>query len=259
MEEMTRRSTTPRRTGDLARIVLPPESIEQPALTIDEAADLMAELGFVAFRTPPDEAVPDSCLMVMIRDAPTRRHFDPETVSYWVIDNGHGRTELADRDMRAPISRPYSWGRLRLVDRLGVRNSFVSFGGWLTGTRVGSDALLLIFRSPAPILRLPGHSQQRDRLSDEILAFFGRIVPRLWSRPTDERLVGSVPPEALYAAFLLDETARLGRSIQLREAIPDDARAVRRELELAMRHRPAALAAGRELLKLMGLEPVAVG
>jgi hypothetical protein len=259
MEQLARRSTTSPSGSGPAATVLPPESIEQPALTIDEAADLMADLGFVAFRTPPDEAVPDSCLMVMIRDAPTRRHFDPETVSYWVIDNGHGRTELADREMRVPISRPYSWGRLRLVDRLGVRNSFVSFGGWLTGTRVGSDALLLIFRSPAPILRLAGHSQQRDRLSDEILAFFGRIIPRLWSRPTDESLVGSLPPEAFYAAFLLDETARLGRSIQLREAIPDDARAVRRELELAMRYQPAALAAGRDLLKLVELGPVAVG
>ena len=57
----------------------------------------MADLGFVAFRTPPGMPVPDSCLMVMIRDAPTRRHFDPETVSYWVIDERARATELVDR------------------------------------------------------------------------------------------------------------------------------------------------------------------
>jgi hypothetical protein len=244
-------------THERAPIALPPESIEQPALTIDEAAGLMADLGFVAFRTPPDAVVTDSCLMVMIRDAPTRRHFDPETVSCWVTENGHGQTELVDRDARAPISQPFSWGRIRLVDRLGMRNSFVSFGGWLTGERVGADALLLIFRSPAPILRLPGHSQQRDRLSDDILSFFGRLIPRLWSNPAHERVVGSVPPEDLYAAFLLHEAGRLQRSHSLREAIPDDAHALLRQLELAERSRPDSLAAGRELLSLLGLEPPA--
>jgi hypothetical protein len=259
MQQLARGPTTSWRGRDAATPVLAPESIEQPALSVNQAADLMADLGFVAFRTPPDEAVPDSCLMVMIRDAPTRRHFDPETITYWVVDNGHGRAECADRGMRTPIARPYSWGRVRLVDRLGIRNSFVGFGGWLTAERVGSDALLLIFRSPAPILRLPGHSQRRDRLSDEILAFFGRVVPRLWSRPSDERLVGGLPPDALYAAFLLDEAARLRRSTPLREAIPYNAPAVRRELELLAHHRPEALAAGRHLLDQLQLEAIPVG
>jgi hypothetical protein len=239
------------------QIAAPPESIEQAALTIDAAADLMADVGFVAFRTPPDAELKDSCLMAMIRDAPTRRHFDPETVSYWVIESGHGQTEVVDRRAQTPISRPFSWGRIRLVDRLGKRNSFVSFGGWLTGERVGADALLLIFRSSAPILRLPGHSQQRDHLSDDAMSFFGRLVPRLWSSPAHERLVGMLPPDALYAAFLLHEAGRIHRSAPLREAIPDDAHAVLRELELADRDRPEALAAGRDALTLLDLEAVA--
>src|SRR5688500_17155318 len=145
--------TAPRNSdlSDGTPIAAPPESIEQAALTIHAAADLMADVGFVAFRTPPDAELKDSCLMAMIRDAPTRRHFDPETVSYWVIESGHGQTEVVDHGAQTPISRPFSWGRIRLVDRLGKRNSFVSFGGWLTGERVGADALLLIFRSSAPI------------------------------------------------------------------------------------------------------------
>jgi hypothetical protein len=256
MDERTRRSRT-RGTRDRAPIALPPESIEQPALTIDEAAGLMADLGFVAFRTPPGAEVTDSCLMAIIRDTPTRRHFDPEIVSYWVTAGGHGQTELVDRDARTPISRRFSWGRIRLVDRLGMRNSFVSFGGWLTGERVGADALLLIFRSPAPILRLPGHSQQSDHLSDDALSFFGRLIPRLWSNPAHESVVGSVPPEDLYAAFLIHEAGRLHRSDSLRASIPDDARALLRDLELAERKRPDSLAAGRELLSLLGLEPPA--
>jgi hypothetical protein len=253
MDERHRQSSSGR-LGDRAPNGHPPESIEQKALTIDEAADLMADLGFVAFRTPPGVAVTDSCLMAMIRDAPTREHFDPESVSYWVIDNGHGQTEIADRETRTPISRPFSWGRIRLIDRLAMRNSFVTFGGWLSGERVATDALLLIFRSPAPILRLPGHSQRSDRLSDDAIAFFGRLIPRMWSPPSDEQLVGSLPPEALYAAFLVYEGGRINRSIPLREAVPDDAHVLLRELELTERHRPEALVAGRELLSVLELE-----
>ncbi len=238
-------------------MALPPESIDKPALTIEAAADLMADLGFVAFTTPPDAMVPDSCLMAMIRDAPTRRHFDPETVGYWVIEKGQGQTTLVDREARMPISRPFSWGRIRLVDRLGKRNSFVTFGGWLTGDRVGADASLLIFRSSAPILRLPGHSQQRDLLSDDVLSFFGRLIPRMWASPAHERLVAALPPDALYAAFLLHEAGRFHRSASLHETIPADARALLRELELAERHRADALDTGRELLSYLDLEPVA--
>ena len=118
MDEGPRRSAA-RRTRDRIPVVLPPESIEQPALTIDEAAGLMADYGFVAFRTPPNAEVTDSCLMAMIRDAPTRRHFDAETVSCWVMGNGHGQTQLLDREARTPISRPFSWGRIRLVTASG--------------------------------------------------------------------------------------------------------------------------------------------
>ena len=247
------------REGDHAPTVRPPESIEHPGLTVDEAAGLMADLGFVAFRTPPGVAVADSCLMAMIRDAPTRRHFDPKSVSYWVAVNGHGGIQVADRDARTPISQPYSWGRVRLIDRFGARNSFVSFGGWLTGERVGSDALLLIFRSRAPILRLPGHSQHPDRLSDDALAFFGRLVPRMWSHPGHEQLVSAVPPEALFGAFLLHEARRFGATTALRDATAEDTKALTRELEQIGRTRPKALAAGRELLALLGLGPATGG
>jgi hypothetical protein len=50
----------------------------------------MADLGFIVFRTPPDSATPDSCLMAMINESPTTRHFDPEVVSFWVTGEGRG-------------------------------------------------------------------------------------------------------------------------------------------------------------------------
>ena len=212
----------------------------------------MSELGFIAFRTPPAAPVADSCLMAMVRDVPTRRHFDPESVGYWVIENGRGRIQVTDRSEATPISRPYSWGRIRLDDRFGARNSFVTFGGWLSGERVGHDALLLIFRSPVPILRLSGHSQRHDRLSDDVLAFFGRLVPSMWP-PGNERRVSSLQPEVLYAAFLLHETRMLEPSPALREAMAEDAALLARELDRTQRLQPDAVMAGRELLASLQL------
>jgi hypothetical protein len=231
----------------------PPEASEEPPLTIEAASQLMARLGFIAFRTPPGSPVPDACLMAIIRDTPTEHHFDPELASYWVTGNGRGRIEVADRDTRTPLLRPYSWGRIRLLDRFGMRNSFVSFGGTLTAERVGADALLLVFRSAAAILRLPGHSQRQDHLADEALSFFGRLTPRLWDSPTREADVASAAPEELYAAFVVHASARLGRSRALRESLPDDATPITRELNAIALNRPAALNAGQQLLERLDL------
>jgi hypothetical protein len=230
----------------------PPESIEQPPLSLDDAAQLMGDVGFLAFRTPADVPRTDSCLMVMIRGDPTHRHFDPETVSYWIVEAGHGAREIADHDTRAPRSRPFCWGRIRLEDRFGVRNDFVTFGGWLTVERVGTDALLLIFRSAAPILRLGGHSQHSDRLAGEILVFFGRLISRTWTGPDEERFIASVPPEHLWAAFLLHEQTRIGGSTGLREAMSSDVPAVGRELGRANLH-PRVVDAGQRLLQRLAL------
>jgi hypothetical protein len=248
---------TPRQGVNLpGSSVRPPESIERAALTIEEAAGLMSELGFIAFRTPPAAPGTDSCLMVMIRDAPTRRHFDPESVGYWVLENGHGQIRVTDRGTTTPISHPYSWGPIRVIDRFGARNSFATFGGWLSGERVGDDALLLIFRSSAPILRLRGHSQQRDRLSDAVVAFFSRLVPQMWSHPERERLVSSAAPQALYAAFLLHAARRAESSTTLREASADDASVLARELNRIERMQPGTLGAGGELLSELKLGSV---
>ena len=231
-----------------------PEAIDDPPLTAEAASELMARFGFVAFRAPPDASMPDSCLMVILRDTPTFAHFDPEVAIIWAFEQGRGHLDQIGRAMRAPLSRPFSWGRIRLVDRLGKRNSFVAFGGQLTADPVGRDALLLIFRSPAPILRLPGHSQRADRLAEEVVSFFGRLVPRFWDSPTAEQLAGAAAPEALYAAFLLHGQARSARSSTARDTLDGGRSAVRRHLELLGRERPTDLAAGRRLLECLGLD-----
>jgi hypothetical protein len=214
----------------------------------------MGDLGFVAFRTPPGTPTPDSCLMVMLHDVPTLRHFDPEVVSFWATSAGRGRVEIKDGSARVPFAQEFSWGRIRIVDRIRARNSFVAFGGTLSGERM-TGATLLVFRSPAPILRLAGHSQQEDRLAQEVMTFFGRLVPRLWTSADMERMVSTASALALYGAFLAHTGQRMSHSSILREAEGGDAAVVDRELSAMAAHHPAELAEGRRLLEELKLPP----
>ena len=234
----------------------PPESVDDSPITLDAASRLMADLGFVLFRTPPEAEFPDSCLMAAIHVSPTRRHFDPEIISFWTTQKGRGQLTFVDRDLRVPFEGAFSWGRIRMVDRLGARNSFVSFGGVVTADRVAANALLVVLRSPAPIFRLPGHSQREDRLAEEVMSFFGRLVPALWPTPDAEEATAKAPPRALYAAFLLHTTRRLGHSSLLRDALGADASRARQALADLATDDPGAVADGRQLLRGLGLASV---
>ena len=234
----------------------PPESVDDSPITLDAASRLMADLGFVLFRTPPEAEVPDSCLMAAIHASPTRRHFDPEIISFWTTLKGRGQLTFVDRDLRVPFEGSFSWGRIRMVDRLGARNSFVSFGGVVTADRVAADALLVVLRSPAPIFRLPGHSQREDRLAEEVMSFFGRLVPALWPTPDAEEAAAMAPPRALYAAFLLHTTGRLEHSSLLRDALGTEASRARQAMAQLAREDPGAVADGHELLRILGLASV---
>jgi hypothetical protein len=236
----------------------PPESIDDPAIGVEAAARLMASVGFVVFRAPPDADAPDSWLMVVIHDVATRRHFDAERLGYWATVNGHGQLQELDRSAEVPFSSEFSWGRVRITDRFGARNSFVTFGGAVSGELVGVGARLFIFRSPALILRLTGHSQREDRLAPEALAFFGLVIPHLWSGDA-ERTIAEASPLDLFAAFLLHTSARIARSRTLREALEPDEPVLRRQLAQLAMTGPAHLQAGTNLLRLLGLDPAAAG
>jgi len=230
----------------------PPESIGDAAITLDQAAALMANFGFIVFRTPPSTPTPDSCLMVMIQASPTARHFDPEVVSFWIAVEGRGHITVADRQT-LPFETPFSWGQIRVVDRYGARNSFVSFGGTLSCERVGNGADLLIFRSPAVIFRLPGHSQREDWLAKEVMGFFGRLVPLLWRSPDAEPSVAATPPLVLYGAFLLHTTERVRHSATLRDAMEPELRTLHSQLENLLAHHPDSMRAAATLLATLGL------
>lgn len=240
----------PRRNSPAVQ--LPPEDVDDAPLTIDAAAALAACLGFVLFRAPPGLPMADSCLVVTIRDAPTLEHFDPEVVSFWTLEGAHGQVVSLDVTARTPITEAVSWGSIEIRDRLKVSNSFVTFGGDVSAESVGPGEVLVIVRSPAPILRLGGHSQHPDVLAPDAMAFFSRILPHLWDSPGLERHLAEAAPQAIWAAFLLDSHRRdIGR-VADEEVEMTLHRHVGRALDDLARRRADMVAAGRNLLHDLG-------
>ncbi len=101
------------------------------------------------------------------RPAPTLQHYDPEAVDYWVTKDGRGERRTLTHDTSMPRSEDFSWGLIRLVDRLGVSNEYLTFGGHLDAAMI-DDVVVAAFASQAPLLRRGGHSQGWDDGADAI-------------------------------------------------------------------------------------------
>ena len=125
-------------------------------------------------------------------------------MSWWRFDGEHGTLATLDRSGKPPPQQPFSWGRIRIVDRLGVENDWLAFGGTLRVADVDPATRLVQFHAPAPIYRWAGHSQGLDWLTDEVGAFFARLRVPIDFRTGAEQRVGEADPRALYAAFTQD-------------------------------------------------------
>jgi hypothetical protein len=124
------------------------------------AAPFLANLGFLASPDLPDRPGP-AYLLIALREAPTLHHYDPEAVDYWVSDAGRGRRRTLTRATALPIVTDFSWGLIRIVDRLDVTNEYLTFGGRVSADFV-DGVLIAVFTSPSPLLRRGGHSQAWD-------------------------------------------------------------------------------------------------
>lgn len=199
----------------------------------ESAARRIEHWGFLASPDFPDRPGP-AFLLVALRAAPTLRHYDPEIVEYWVTEAGRGERRTLSHDTPTPLSRDFSWGMIRLVDRLQVSNEYMTFGGRLDAAAI-EDAIVAVFTSPAPLLRRGGHSQGWDAGADAIGAFFGRLMVAVDFKPGFEALVGAASPLTRYAAFIHDDVAR--RDVG-RWAAPDD------ELDRLLRNEARRLQTG---------------
>jgi hypothetical protein len=170
----------------------------EPSLTAGTAQSLLADIGFLLVPGLLDHG--SSYLLVALRPRPTRRHFDPERITYWAIDGKQpGRHEL--EWPMATIHGDYEWGPISIIDRVAATNSFVSFGGRLTTSRDG-EVHAALFHSEAPILAAGGHSGPADAVAANVSAFFAELRAAAGNDTRVATLAASLDPLALYAAFL---------------------------------------------------------
>ena len=188
--------------------------------SIDWAADAgeaLRNLGFTLRNSDRPSSTEGSQLLVALRDRPTLRHFDPERLTCWVAAADRGRPIAIDRTTPAG-DRSILWGHLHVIDRLGVENRFLTFGGRLRIADLEPGLRVIRHDSPGPLVRWGGHSQGLDPLAGEIGAFFGRLIVPVDYAPGGEARVAAEPAGHLYAAFLRDAEARR-RTLRQRDAI----------------------------------------
>ncbi|HLX34824.1 MAG TPA: hypothetical protein VKR30_06215 [Candidatus Limnocylindrales bacterium] len=226
-------------------------ALADPAAWQDAAIEVVANLGFSL--VDGDRPGPSgSHLVIGLRREPTERHFDPEEIRFYSPNatRGGGLVALDRGSAVRTAFRQVLWGHVHLVDRYGIENRFLTFGGRLRATRAGDDLVVADLWSPGPIVRWGGHSQGTDWLTGEIGAFFGRLIVPIDYLPGAEKLVDAAPPEDVYGAFLVDLERRL-RAAAGPASSPDELRG----WVAAERHRmgSAAFGAGGQLLDTLGL------
>jgi hypothetical protein len=217
-----------------------------PRLDPPEAARLLANLGFLASSDLPDRPGP-AYLLVALRATPTLHHYDPERVEYWATIAGRGEHRVLTRDTAQPVEAEFSWGLIRIVDRLGVSNEYLTFGGHLTSASV-EGTTIAVLTSPAPLLRRGGHSQGWDHGAQSVGAFFGRLLVAVDFVPGFEAQLGHASPLARYAAFLGDAVGRYRTSPELRADHADLWTLLETEERRVQRDHPLEWAAGQALL-----------
>jgi hypothetical protein len=217
------------------------------------AGRLLADLGFSLVNGDDPDAPGGANLLVALREAPTLHHFDPELITYWRFDGQHGRLVELDRERKVPREQSFSWGRIRVTDRLQIENDYIAFGGVLRVADVDPTTRIVQFHARAPIFRWAGHSQGLDPLTDEVGAFFGRLMAPIDFQPGAEALVGQTEPRALYAAFVQDAWHRFAETRVEMDAEPELARWARHEGHRFETTEPRVAAAGRELRIALGL------
>jgi len=217
----------------------------------ETASRRLAVLGFEAVSDLPDRPGP-AHLLVALRPQPTLRHFDPESVRYWATERGRGVPCALTRDSKLPIDTAYSWGLIRIADRLPVTNEYLSFGGTLRAEKVDED-VIAVFASPAPILRRGGHSQGWDHLAQGLGAWFARFLLAVDVIRGFETLAAGADPLTRYAAFLADAYGRFLESGALRTSQDADWQLLQAETRRVQRVHPEAWAAGEVLRQRAGL------
>ncbi len=229
-----------------------PEPVARGAddATLQVAARRLAGWGFLADPDLPDRPGPAS-LIVALRRTPTFEHYDPEFVEFWASTSARGSRRDITRRSKMPLRTEFSWGEIRITDRLGVSNEYLAFGGRCVADVI-DDTVIVSFESSAPLLRRGGHSQGWDEGADAVGAFFGRLLVTVDYVPGFEAMLAEATPLARYAAFLRDATSRYRRAHLLTGMETPFAALARVEAERVRRSDPNAWDDGGRLLEHLG-------
>jgi peptidoglycan hydrolase-like protein with peptidoglycan-binding domain len=212
-----------------------------------QAAERLARLGFVVVNGSHPEETGTAQLLVALRSRPTLEHFDTELVEHWTTIGGRGRIEEITRSTPIPRQGTFSWGTIRAVDRVEAFNSFMGFGGDVTLAALDAETTIVVFESPALIVRSTGHSQSVDPLTSEVGAFFARMKVPIDFSPGAEQRIAALSPRALHAAMLASLQRRYARTEALREAHPAIAAWASREARRMRDEHAADWEAGAQL------------
>jgi hypothetical protein len=226
-----------------------------PRLDPPDAAGLLANLGFIACSDLPDRPGP-AYLLVAFRPEPSLRHYDPECVEYWVTVDGRGGQRALTRETQLPVDGEFSWGLIRIVDRLQVSNEYLTFGGHLAAASI-EGTTVAVFTSPAPLLRRGGHSQGWDDGAESVGAFFGRLLVAVDYTKGFETQLAEAHPLARYSAFLSDIVGRYRTSAALRSGHPELWMLLDAQERNLRRDHPVEWSEGVALLRAAELAPPA--
>jgi len=143
-------------------------------------------------------------VLIVIREQPTGKHFDPKTL-YLPVRDVEGVAKWTKLSWSSPPtdSNHVCPGRVILSDRFDKRVEFFTFGGSLEVTS-GSGEMVCSLHSPAPVLELVAQQETiPDQLASETEALMGKIRAKweLDDRGFNQRLA-EVNPLQFYLATL---------------------------------------------------------
>lgn len=147
-------------------------------------------------------------LLVAMRRKPTAAHYDPEGLTLSLADErGALGPVTLHRDARFARPSQVCPGRISIIDRVGKKLDFYSFGGICTVVRATDPEsfTLFIVESRAPILAL--NSLLGHRVEDQLVDSTEALFARLRARHAELRInmlpvLSKIPPLSLYAACI---------------------------------------------------------
>jgi len=163
-------------------------------------------------------------LLVAIREEPTERHFDPQSMRLRFRDE-HDKAKWITLRLHSPLEVPIEAslrvcpGKVVLRDRMDKRVDFFVFGGSLEAVSVPGETVYSL-RSPAPILELTGDLESvPDQLASETEALISELQAR-WGLDEEgfARRLAQVDPLQFYLATLEAILARYEQDHTLQEA-----------------------------------------